>query len=133
MPEASHARILPRVTYQDVEAAVAYLCATFGFSEDPADRYHDDTGSLVLTELTVVDARIMVGRQGNHGQTSPLDVQGRNTQMLVIYVDDVDGHYNQAIEQGAQIEMAINNAPWGDRRYEVLDPEGHRWGFHQRL
>ena len=88
---------------------------------------------MSLTEFSVFDSKIMVGRSGNHGQTSPKNLNGANTQMLVVYVDDVTQHHQRSRDQGAEILAALNDAPWGDRRYEVLDGEGHRWAFHQRM
>jgi hypothetical protein len=29
--------------------------------------------------------------------------------------------------------MDLEDMFWGDRRYEALDPEGHRWHFAERL
>ncbi len=131
-PPVGSPRILARVTYDDVEAAARFLCGAFGFEEDERDRYLDERGKVVLTELRVLDSRIMIGMSGNHGLASPRRLGGCS-QMLVVYVDEVDEHYARSVEQGGKIVLEINNAPWGDRRYEVLDCEGHRWGFHQRI
>ena len=115
-----------------LEAAARFLCEVFGFEEDERDRYLDERGNVVLTELQVLDSRIMLGMSGNHGLASPQRLGGCS-QMLVVYVDEIDHHYARSVEQGGKIVLEINNAPWGDRRYEVLDCEGHRWGFHQRI
>jgi RNA polymerase sigma-70 factor (ECF subfamily) len=42
-------------------------------------------------------------------------------------------HYRRAESQGAQIVTPLEDMFWGDRRYEALDLEGHRWHFAERL
>jgi len=48
-------------------------------------------------------------------------------------VHDIDAHYRTAESAGAQIVMPLEDMFWGDRRYEALDLEGHRWHFAERL
>ena len=36
-------------------------------------------------------------------------------------------------DEGAQIVTPLEDMFWGDRRYEALDLEGHRWHFAERL
>lgn len=50
-----------------------------------------------------------------------------------MYLDDVDAHYSRALAAGAEIERRLETRPYGERRYEALDPAGHRWHFTQRL
>lgn len=53
--------------------------------------------------------------------------------MVNVYVHDIDAHYRRAESEGAQIVMPLEDMFWGDRRYEALDLEGHRWHFAERL
>ncbi len=53
--------------------------------------------------------------------------------MLTVYVDDVDAHYQRATAAGATIVLELANQPWGDRRYQASDPEGHQWSFAQHI
>jgi PhnB protein len=50
-----------------------------------------------------------------------------------VYVHDIDTHYRRAESEGAQIVTPLEDMFWGDRRYEALDLEGHRWHFAERL
>jgi uncharacterized glyoxalase superfamily protein PhnB len=50
-----------------------------------------------------------------------------------VYVHDIDAHYHRAEAEGAQIVTPLEDMFWGDRRYEALDLEGHRWHFAERL
>lgn len=48
---------------------------------------------------------------------------------LMVEVPDVDEHYAQAVAEGADITMPLQEAFYGERRYEATDLEGHRWHF----
>ena len=88
----------------------------------------------MLAWLEIGDGVVMIGRAGEerHGLFSPLDV-GAPTAAVNVYVHDIDAHYHRAESEGAQIVTPLEDMFWGDRRYEALDLEGHRWHFAERL
>jgi uncharacterized glyoxalase superfamily protein PhnB len=51
--------------------------------------------------------------------------------MLDVAVPDVDEHYDHARAAGATIVIDLEDTPWGSRRYQVSDLEGHQWQFSQ--
>ena len=50
-----------------------------------------------------------------------------------VYVHDIDAHYAHAVAEGADITMELDDAFYGERRYEATDLEGHRWHFGERF
>jgi uncharacterized glyoxalase superfamily protein PhnB len=88
----------------------------------------------MLAWLEIGDGVVMIGRAGEerHGLHSPLDV-GAATAMVNVYVHDIDTHCRRAEAEGARIVTPLEDMFWGDRRYEALDLEGHRWHFAERL
>ena len=50
---------------------------------------------------------------------------------LLVYVDNVDRHFERAKENGAEILSAIEEGFPGTR-YRCADIEGHRWMFMQK-
>jgi uncharacterized glyoxalase superfamily protein PhnB len=58
---------------------------------------------------------------------------GNTTVQMMVFVHDVDAHYAHAVAVGADITMEIEDAFYGERRYEATDPEGHRWHFAERF
>jgi uncharacterized glyoxalase superfamily protein PhnB len=50
-----------------------------------------------------------------------------------LYCDDVDALYKQATSNGAQSKMEPNDAFWGDRVCQVIDPDGYLWMFAKSL
>jgi uncharacterized glyoxalase superfamily protein PhnB len=98
-------------------------------------RMIDDAGITVHGELEVDEAMVMFGLTAENAHwESPRALDGRISQRLYIYVDDVDAHYERACRAGARASYAPNDQFYGDRVYECTDPEGHRWKFaqHQR-
>lgn len=123
--------IYPRLAYRDELAALEFLVRAFGLVERREARMEDPDGTLAWLELG--SGVIMIGRSGpqRHGLTSPVDA-GATTSMINVYVDDVDAHHRRAVAEGASIQSEPEDMLWGDRRYEALDLEGHRWHFAQR-
>ena len=124
--------IYPRLAYRDEVAALEFLTRAFGLVERRESRMEHPDGMLAWLELG--DGVVMIGRSGEerHGLHSPLDA-GASTAMVNAYVHDIDAHYRRAEAEGARIVTPLEDMFWGDRRYEALDLEGHRWHFAERM
>jgi PhnB protein len=48
-------------------------------------------------------------------------------------VPDADAAMDRAVAAGATVHSPVQDAFWGVRTGEVLDPSGHRWAFDQPL
>jgi uncharacterized glyoxalase superfamily protein PhnB len=134
-------RISPGVYYRDALEMIDWLCRAFGFT---LQLKVVEEGRLMHSQLVYGEGLIMVGeelsgesRRFQTDRKSPLNA-GCNTQNLMVYVDDVDAHCEQARAAGAQIvaEPELHDygpEHWADRAYGALDPEGHLWWFVQRI
>jgi PhnB protein len=122
-------RILPHLIYDDVAGAVAWLTAAFGFTERRSARHTSRDGTISRTQLEVADSLFTIGEPSVHADSPSRGVSS----MLYIYVDDVDAHYAHARAAGATIVTSLEDLPWGDRRYQAMDPEGHQWTFGQHI
>lgn len=126
-------RIIPQLPYHDVPAARDFLERVFGFTERQSFRVLDTkSGELLRTAVEMYGAAVMLSGHGGHGTLSPRS-GGVISQILTVYVDDVNAHHDRARAEGARIVQVLADHFWGDRTYEVLDLEGHRWRFHQKL
>lgn len=98
-------------------------------------------GTLSHGEMIVGNARIMLATTPNYESPKnhrehcaaakrwsdvPWVVDG-----VLVYVDDVDAHFERAKRAGASILTEIEDGFPG-RRYRAEDLEGHRWMFMQR-
>jgi uncharacterized glyoxalase superfamily protein PhnB len=127
--------IVPQMPYRDVVAALAFLERAFAFREIRTARLVSAGGVIDHATLEFGGGVIGIGPEGHHGTISPMS-GGIASQYVSVYVDDVDAHHRRAVAAGARIASGLRDHFWGDeghRTYEALDPEGHRWRFHQRL
>ena len=125
MPISS--RVIPVLTYQDITAAHDFLVEAFGFVS--GDVHRTPEGQPVHAEVRAGDAAIWLHRAtAEHHLESPAAVDVANSG-LVVYVDDVDAHYQRARTAGARIDSDPVDQPYGQREYGARDLEGHRWWF----
>jgi uncharacterized glyoxalase superfamily protein PhnB len=120
--------ISPYLYYEDGAAAMDWLIEAFGFEEDM--RMTSDEGRLEHGQLKLGDQIVMLGEPGPQYENPKK--RGGATAGVHVYVDDVDAHYEQTKAAGAEIHMEPTDQPYGDRRYDAEDPEGHNWFFAQR-
>jgi uncharacterized glyoxalase superfamily protein PhnB len=128
-PPPGTPQIIPHLPYEDVATAIDWLERAFGFRESPGARI-TSPGGEIHTSMRLGAGEIMLGRPGGHGAYSPKTL-GTVSQLLSVYVEDVDRHFERARRAGARIVAELEDKFYGDRVYEALDLEGHRWSFHQ--
>jgi PhnB protein len=80
-------------------------------------------------ELQLGESLIMLSDEfPEMGVRSPKAVGGTPV-MISVYVDDVDGVFQAALEAGATELRAVENQFYGDRTGQFEDPFGHRWSI----
>jgi PhnB protein len=121
--------VSPYLLYEDVAGAVDWLTATFGFRE--LLRWTGEDGSVGHAEMDVGGGTIYLGDPGPDYR-NPKRL-GAVTVQVAVYVDDVDAHYERVTAAGAEIRRELQNEPYGERRFDAYDPEGHLWMFSQRV
>jgi len=119
--------IFPILRYNDARAAITWLSSAFGFEEQFCVPEH---GLYVRhARLKLGQNLIMLGSvRPDDGIASPQTV-GSSTQMLAVYIEDPDAHFEQAKAAGAKILAVPYDTDFGSREYHVLDLEGHPWTF----
>ncbi len=121
--------VTPYLLYADVAAAIDWLTEAFGFEEQL--RFTGDDGRVSHAEMILGDGVIMLGSPGADFQ-GPDRLDGV-TVLVHVEVPDVDAHYERAVAGGARIVEPPSDQPYGDRRYDAKDPEGHLWSFATRV
>lgn len=136
----SYPDAIPMIAYENGPAAMDWLMRAFGFKERA--RMLDTTGRLSHGEMEVGTGVIMLATPSPdyHGprrhreecaaakqwSAVPYIVDG-----VLVYVDDIDGHYRRAAAAGATILTPLESSEHG-KRYRAEDLEGHRWMFMER-
>lgn len=127
-PPPGFPRVLPHLIYEDVDAAIAWLTEVFGSRERMAAHHEEADGTTSRAQIEVADSLITIGRPSVHGDSPHRGVSN----MLYVFVDDVELHYDHVASRGARIVVQPHTHA-GDKRYQVTDPEGHQWTFAQRV
>ena len=122
--------VTPYLLYEDVAAALAWLSDAFGFRERL--RFTDEDGTVNHAEMLVGDdGVIMLGHPGPDYR-NPRN-SGAASALVHVVVDDVEEHFARARAAGAEVLLPPTEQEYGDRRCDILDPEGHLWSFAERV
>jgi uncharacterized glyoxalase superfamily protein PhnB len=127
-----NAVIIPELGYADLGAAVAWLCAAFGFSERL--RIGDHRAQLTLGPNAALVARATGGEASARvldQQPSPAPADLDHS--LLVRVADVDAHCAWARQHGARIVNPPTTYQFGERQYSALDIGGHAWTFSETV
>jgi uncharacterized glyoxalase superfamily protein PhnB len=116
--------VVPELVYDDVEAAIGWLCDAFGFSVRWQAGGH-------RAQLWVGDGAVVV-RDRPPDLEPGAAVPGACSSVLV-RVEDARAVLARAIEHGAALVRDLADHPYGERQCTVADLEGHRWSFTQTI
>jgi PhnB protein len=118
-------RVTPYLIVDGGAAAIDFYKSVLGATERM--RMAAPDGKVGHAELEIGDSVIMLADEhpeiGAHG---PKTVGGTPVSMHV-YVEDVDGVFQRAIEAGAKELRAVEDKFYGDRSGGFEDPFGHHW------
>ncbi len=103
----------------DVTAAATFVKQHFGFSEDmSADGFvslsRQDAGFNLIFLRTGLES------------FKPTHMRGHRADglLIVFVVDDIEGEYTRLHAEGVPITTQIEIEPWGERYFQVTDPNG---------
>jgi uncharacterized glyoxalase superfamily protein PhnB len=126
--------VIPYLFYEDVAAAVAWLCEAFDFTETL--RHTASDGTVTHVELTCGGESIMLGvvdRGEGHALGYRAPRGEPHTSFVLLMIPDVDAHFERAVHAGAAVIAPPEDKPYGQRQYTAEDPEGHRWAFSEQV
>jgi uncharacterized glyoxalase superfamily protein PhnB len=136
-------RLVPFLGYEDAAAAIDWLCAAFGATENAESRQTGADGTIGHAELEIEGSTIFLstpaGYVGSRKHRENCEIERRMHDNpwvidgLWIEVGDVDAHHAQAADAGATIIRGLDEPGIGYRIYTAEDLEGHRWMFGQPL
>jgi predicted enzyme related to lactoylglutathione lyase len=103
----------------DVTTSAAFAKQHFGFSEDMS------TDGFVSLSRQDAGFNLIFLRTGLE-TFKPAALQGHCADglLIVFVVDDIDTEYARLQAEGVKITTAIETEPWGERFFQVTDPNG---------
>ena len=123
-PEGYHS-VTPYLIVGGAADAIEFYKKAFGAVE--LFRMPSPDGKVGHAEIKVGDSPIMLADEyPDMGYKGPQSIGGSPVS-LMIYVEDVDTVFKQAVDAGAIVKEALQDKFYGDRIGTVIDPFGHRW------
>ena len=123
IPEGYHS-VTPYLTISGATQALEFYKTAFGATE--LFRMEHE-GKIGHAEIKIGDSPIMLADEHPEmGNKSPATLGGSPVGIM-IYVDDVDQIYNQAIAAGGKEIKPLQDQFYGDRSGTLIDPFGHIW------
>lgn len=126
VPEGYDA-VTPYMAVDDAAAAIDYYKQAFGAQERV--RMTGPDGRIGHAELSIGDSLIMLSDPMPQGSTRPPGELGGTSGSVFLYVPDVDGVVQKAVDAGATVTMEVADQFWGDRFGVITDPFGHVWSI----
>lgn len=130
IPEGYHS-VTPYLIVRGGGEAIEFYKKAFGAVE--LFRMAAPDGKIGHAEIKIGDSPVMLADEyPEMGYRGPQSLGGSPVSLL-IYVEDVDAVFNQAVETGATVKEALQDKFYGDRMGSVVDPFGHVWhlGTHK--
>lgn len=117
VPEGYHA-ITPYLVVDGAEKIIRFVKEAFGAQPvfEPMTRAD---GKIMHAEFKIGDSVVMIADSSERAQAT--------SDMLYLYVPNVDAVYQKAVKAGAKSLMEPMDQFYGDRSGSVIDPAGNRW------
>ena len=124
VPEGYHTAT-PYLVCKGAAKAIDFYKQAFGATE--LFRLEGPGDSVGHAEIKIGDSPIMLSDEfPEMGHVSPKTLGGSPVGIM-IYVDDVDTIFNQAIAAGGEQQKPLQDQFYGDRSGTLKDPFGHVW------
>lgn len=123
IPEGYHS-VTPYLVVDDAKAAIDFYKRAFGAQEKFRMEMGDRIGHA---EILIGDSHVMLADEFPEMDHRGPKALGGTPVSLMIYVEDVDKVFPQALAAGAKEQRPLVNQFYGDRSGTLIDPFGHQW------
>lgn len=124
IPEGYHTAT-PYLIVSGAANAIEFYKKAFGATE--LLRMPHPGGKVGHAEIKIGDSLIMLADEfPEMNARSPQSLGGSPVNIL-LYVEDVDRVFDQAVAAGAKVVRPVQNQFYGDRMGGITDPFGHTW------
>ena len=124
IPQGYHS-VQPYLMVVNCQEAIAYYAKAFGAKEKLCMKTPE--GRVAHAEIVIGDSVIMMADEHPEIQAFAAPHYGGSPVGLMLYVDDCDATYKQALGAGATSLREPADQPYGDRMAGIVDPFGYKW------
>jgi PhnB protein len=124
IPDGYHT-VTPYLYVKDAARAIEFYKKALAATE--LMRFAEPSGKVRHAEIKIGNSPIMLAEEfPEMGSRSPQSLGG-STVGILLYVEDVDARFQQALAAGATALMPVKDQFYGDRSGTLTDPFGHVW------
>ena len=124
VPDGYHTAT-PYLIVEGAAQAIEFYKKAFGATE--LMRMAQPGGKIGHAEIKIGDSPIMLADESpDVGARSPQSIGGSPVSIM-LYVEDVDRIFSQAVAAGAKVKRPVADQFYGDRTGGIEDPFGHLW------
>jgi PhnB protein len=124
IPDGYHS-VQAYLIFKNCSEAIAFYTRAFGAKEKL--RMPNAEGRIQHAEIQIGDSVLMMADEAPAWEAFSVDHFGGSPVSLLIYTEDCDAMYAQALRAGAESQREPADQPYGDRMAGVKDPFGYRW------
>ncbi|MBW3599715.1 MAG: VOC family protein [Planctomycetes bacterium] len=126
VPDGYHTAT-PYIVVHDAAEAIEFYKRAFGAVE--LMRLADPSGKIGHAEIKIGDSPIMLADEFPEMDARGPRTIGGSPVSLLLYVEDVDAVFAEAIAAGAKEVRPVKDQFYGDRSGVLEDPSGHKWSI----
>ena len=124
IPDGYHS-VQPYLYFKNTAEAIAFYSKVFGATERM--RMPDKNGRIMHAEINIGDCCIMMADENPAVGAYSTEHFGGAPMSLMLYVEDCETVYKQALNAGAKSLREPADQFYGDRMAGVSDPFGFHW------
>jgi PhnB protein len=124
--------VSPHLIVDGAAAAIDFYVSAFNAVE--LGRVPGPDGKLIHAAVQINGSTVLLNDdfpEMNGGKSMTPIALGGTPVTIHLTVTDVDAKFQQAIDAGATVIVALEDQFWGDRYGVLRDPFGHQWSLGQ--
>ncbi|MFN4260779.1 MAG: VOC family protein [Gemmataceae bacterium] len=126
IPDGYHTAT-PYLIIKGAAQALEFYQQAFGAVE--LMRFADPSGKVMHAEIKIGDSILMLADEHPEMNCFAPPTIGGSPISIMLYVEDVDQRFQQALAAGAKEVRPVQDQFYGDRSGTLTDPFGHTWTF----
>jgi uncharacterized glyoxalase superfamily protein PhnB len=119
--------VVPYLSFDGANEVVEFYKQAFG-AKEVARMYGQDGKRLMHCQLEINGGALMLSDNFQEYGLPP--VQRSRSYTMTLVIEDGEFWWKRAIDAGCKVTMPFENAPWGDRYGQFIDPFGVTWAMN---